>query len=271
MKVNDEILSAYLDQELEAELHAKVCKEIEKSPTLQSRLQQLKRADVEATTFFRQLKQVPLSSSAQKIVDALEQNQQQNLNTGDVGSSKVVNLGQHSNKQPKIGTTPRIPTWFISMAASIVLVVGGFVWWNNFRDSGVDIQVMQQANGIIDSNNIFYDLLEKTPSGETLGKLGNKDIQGVVVLTFASTEGYPCREFTLQNAVAATRNVACRRNRDEWQVQISVAMPLTNVNNYTPASDEGIAAIDSVIDALIDGRPLNRSQEQTWLDQRWRP
>ena len=264
MKVNDELLSAYLDNELDIDLRLKVERELIVSPTLQTRLDQLQQADKSAKHYFKQLDAVPLSPTLQKLLTDIDPKGRQ-INHTNTSTRKILFLSKvKSTFKPVLNST-----WALSLAASALLVIGSVLWWDKLETPTMDVNSLADANGLIPTTHPLYDLLEHTSSGKTLVLNSAASLQGVVVLTFATQASHPCREFTLQNAISATRNVACRNDNKQWQMQISIATTSNNPNSFVPASDDALKAIDDVINALSDGRVLNASEEKNWLDNAW--
>ena len=134
--------------------------------------------------------------------------------------------------------------WGLALAASLVLVLGGF--WAG-RSTG------PQTGGQIDLAQVTADLLtgeERTlPDGSTARILGS----------YATAQGL-CRLI----AQEAQRHVLCRdAQAGDWAVALSVTTG--DAGQFLPASDTGTGLIDRLLDDLGAGPALDIADERAAL------
>lgn len=84
-------------------------------------------------------------------------------------------------------------------------------------------------------------------------------------LSFKAKDGGYCRTF----AAGATAGLACRE-RGAWTVKAAAPTAASNAAAYQTASSQTPAAVLDVVDAMIDGAPLDAQAEAQARKRRWR-
>lgn len=130
------------------------------------------------------------------------------------------------------------------------------------------------------TDSLLNRALENQPSGTPLVIAGNGVTREIMpLLTFQDTAGRYCREFENQLIHAFGKNnvtvgVACR-DSDGWQVQAEMNRALIAQDNsslvYQPASGEAqqISPYDVVLDRLMQSFPVTPAEEADILDRHW--
>lgn len=115
----------------------------------------------------------------------------------------------------------------------------------------------------------FGPALDTTGSGQ-LAVLENGS-ELTPVLSFAAADGRFCREFSLSNAGAAGKGIACRDATGTWQVEAldPGATPLADNAGIALAAGAGSAALAGVYDRLGAGDPLPLEREEDLIAAGW--
>jgi hypothetical protein len=115
----------------------------------------------------------------------------------------------------------------------------------------------------------FADALSRTASGRPAA------IEAAARLTpslsFPARGGGYCREFDLETARGAQSGIACRRG-GEWRVEAllpRVARPAA-AGGFAVAAGAGDPALDSVMEGLRAGDPLDAGTEKALIARDWR-
>lgn len=123
--------------------------------------------------------------------------------------------------------------------------------------------------GVLESANPVAKILSNAPSGSAQQVPGNTDIEVVPVLSFASSTGDFCREYTLNSKASSHRAVACKQN-NAWRVVLStMTQDLQNPDHYQTASAITPSEFERKIDEIIHGDPLSFQQELLLIEQEW--
>lgn len=241
IKITDEQLTGFLDGELPPEDMARIKKAVENDIELQIRQEEFLRADV----------------LWQDAVSATQ--------TGDVPQA-VLDMLKEDDVTP-VNDNDNLRRWRLPVAASLAFAIGLTVpSFLNSEGTGFDGTVLA---GQIQQGNPVYAMLEGTPSAQSVKLGGNEAVTAKPVLTFATSDGSYCREFIISTMSSATRNVACRSDKS-WDVLMTSRTRPISESEYQTVSAETDQAIDSLIDNIIDGIPLEKHAEKSLLDTSWK-
>ncbi|MDX5442111.1 MAG: hypothetical protein LPK15_16890 [Alteromonadaceae bacterium] len=235
MNITDEVLSAFLDNELsEPEMNA-VRDQIALDPALADRLAELASVDAELQRHYGAIDQQPMPDGVTRLLaQAAPENRPDNV----VVFPWWRRLKEHSGK---------------AVAAA---VVAGFAMTQWLGSPAVDDPAWPS----------IAQALEQQPSGQAY-EVGS-DTTVMPRLTFRSQAGDWCRQFRVDQPAASSENVACRDASGTWQaVARAEVEPYQPGQTYQTAS--GGQAMDDTLDQLMAGPALSPQDEQQLLQDGW--
>ena len=253
MKITDEILSAFIDGELDDTDTDDVKEALLRDKALVRRLEQLKSADRLIASTYGAIDKTPMPTAVLDMLAPAE------LADGD---DNIVRLPFH-----------RIPAavkaWAAPIAATLMFVVGlglGAQFSAPDRDQNRGSIL---AAGEIDKAGALHLVLETVASAETYVVDAASGAAITPLLTFRTADGAYCREFTAVQGETTNRGVACRKE-NAWEIQFAARVPAaqTNPDAYSTASAGVSAQFDEIVDNMIAGEPLGPDEERTLL-KRW--
>jgi hypothetical protein len=123
--------------------------------------------------------------------------------------------------------------------------------------------------GIVLERSPLHDVLESLPSGETrdLGSAWSATPR----MTFRSREGLACRRVDLAGAGGSVDAVVCRKDRT-WRAELigyTATQKTAGDGLYHPATGGTPSRVDDAINAMVQGSPLGREDEQDWIRRGW--
>lgn len=248
---DDELLSAYLDDELPQDDADALTERLAREPALMQRLQALRAADDEARAMFSRIDEEPLP---QAILDML-----QDSDTTTHEKDNVVPFPQRIARQ--LLQAP------VAIAASVALAAG-FLADRMLLEGPADAQGIEAlvAQQIAPDSEV-YELLENGVSTATLVLQDGSEAR--LLLTFQDQDGDWCRQLSVAQDARQLQALACRRN-GQWQSE-ALAFGETASGNYQQASAQTPAAINAAIDRVIGGnQPLDVSAEAALVERGWK-
>lgn len=248
----DELLSAYLDNELPTEDADTLTARIAKEPLLAQRLAQLRHANDDARQQLRAVDDMPLP---QAVVDLLRRDSRSSTDAAAAGN--VVQLPPRG-----IRRFIQVPA---ALAAGIALLAGFFIANQVQQTSDTAAGSLFARNIATDSS--LHDLLE-TGSGADSASLA-ADTSAQLRITFEDVSGDYCRQFDIAGPETNAQALACRRG-GQWRMQaVSLAAPAAA--DYQSASADPSKALEATIDALIGpNEPLEESAEKLLISNGWK-
>ena len=229
--LNDELLGAYLDDELGEETRAQVEAELSADGGARVRLERLRAADAAVRAAF------PLQPVA--AVRALEP-----------APHEIPVLMKVGYRRRAIAMT--------ALAAGVCgLVLGPLL-----RDAWFDGPVAPVTTGLADVR--LAAVLEREPSGSVI-KAGDRELR--VTFSFRAADGRACRQYASYDAASGGEGVACHGDAG-WQIVAWDATAGAPSSTYRMA-DAG-AAMDAAIERLGGGAALDAQAEQALRDAHWR-
>lgn len=243
MKINDDMLSAFLDAELAAEDMERVRLALETDDNLVMRMAELSQVDQWVVEHAKQIDHTPVPL---KIVSLAQQIDAKHGNTATPPDTNVIQISRWQKVTEKMS----VP---YSMAAGVVLVV----------TVGL-LSVSQPSNQTGLSTGVAA-VLDNSLSGDTHYLAEGEAV--TAQLSFTNLEGQFCRQYKMVNNQMSTAQIACKQS-DGWQIAVqSTDTGAQNTNDYQTASSN--KQFDQMIDKMINGAPLDRVQEQQAIQLDW--
>ena len=239
LELNDELLCAYMDGELDAEMRARVEKALIDDAGARVRLERMRVADE------RLKAEIPLPA----------------LQPNDPLSARILD----GTPVPRTSRAPlRLGAVITALAAGAAGLVVGFVLARSQQAPEIPVAAVAPAPSLsgASSNALLLAALDGGESGKAIDQ-GGRSAQ--IILTFESDDGRYCRAFRSHEANAAAEGVACR-NDGQWEV---VAW------DGTVDPDEGFRAagaselLDDVMDRLGGSAALEAADERALIEQHW--
>lgn len=107
-------------------------------------------------------------------------------------------------------------------------------------------------------------ILDRTPSGSAAPVIGG-EVQ--MALTMQTAAGLICREFRATSGAKATDAVACREN-GRWRMVVQAAAPQEDAGYRTAGA--GASPLEAAVNALGGAAVLDEHEEAALLRSRWR-
>jgi len=237
MTYTNEKLSAFLDGELpDSEMQA-IEKAIHSDSALAERLEDLANIDRQLRQTFEPVLNEPIPGAVLSLLDETEEQTPSNL---------ISFAAQKKFRK----------TWQLPAAIAASLMVGFFVSevYNQAGSGNGEFT----ATGPVPETSQLFAALSSLVSGQKLG-----DIEPV--LSFISTAGEYCREFT----ATFSRGLACRNGRG-WHVVSQIYTAKANSEDgYSTASAQSFEAFDALVDNLITGETLSQLHEERLIKSKW--
>jgi hypothetical protein len=251
LDITDELLVAYVDDELDEAQRAMVRSVLDSNPQLCRREAEMRLSrDLLREAF-------PLQSDA-PIPPSM-----------DAAASRLAAACARPS------SAPAPPFRFqnrrkYAVAAAVVFSVtaaAGYLVWR----IGI-APVQQPVKGLmqIAPDTALRRVLESAPSAEVTN-VPAEDAAVRAVLTFRAKDGRYCREFEILAGSGGSTGIACR-DHGEWhaEVMLSAAAAPPDSNYYTPAGGSDEPAVAEVAERLMQGDPLSAEEEARLLSSGWR-
>ncbi len=230
MNISDEILSAFLDAELDPEAMDAVRDALVEDEAIADRLAELAEVDARVVEAYSTIDERPVPAAITALLQGKREEQ------------KVVSLSAWKRLRQGVAK----PQGLLAAAASLVVMSGALL---------VGLQGSSEQSALVAA-------LESSPSGVEQ-PLGDEQ-RFLGRLTFRNSDQDYCRQYALINADEQREYIACRQ-AGEWQTVAE--SDASAVTEYQPAS--GGSALDAVLDGMIDGDLIGPEQEQRLLNSDW--
>jgi hypothetical protein len=239
--IGDELLSAWLDGELDLQQRERVATALEADPALAARLEALQLANELTLRHAAAIDALPLPARLDSLLQAASSPQ-------PVAGAKVVPLSWSRRLQQ--GLQP------LALAAGLLLAVG------------LSYSVLQRSEQAPAPAELALHaiLLEQIASGEQV-LLG--DLSLSPRFSFRSSEGQWCRLYRVDAPTLSSDEVACRSDAG-WELKAALPATAQDGDSYLAASSDE-AALDAVLDQLMRGSPLPLANEAELIRQGWEP
>ncbi len=243
----DELLSAYIDGELDRDTANAVTARLAAEPELMQRLEKLRGADEAIRRLLGSVDKLPMPDSVTQMIEAAD------------ATDNVVEL--RPRRRPTFLQMP------VAIAASLALVAGFLA--NDFlrgtAPTGPGIEAL--STGTIAADTSLHALLDEAPSGAPQAVA--EGTSATLILSFQDRAGDFCRQLRIDSAAASTHAVACRRN-DAWQLE-AMAFASPGSGQYQQAGSDTPAVVDSAVTALLgNGQILSDEEENAFISEGWK-
>lgn len=232
MRISDETLSAFLDNELTASEMEKVKDAMLEMPELAERLAELTMADEQVKAHASEIDKHPLPKRTLALLNDSEDT-------------------SNSNWWRRTGTRmSKVAAEQMAVAASIFVLLGGVAgYWLATPDTTEDSwQLVQQQ-------------LSSAPSGSSFELADGQVFTSQ--FSFSDANGDLCRVYQLQGS-QRSENIACWQADTGWQNQLTVYASSTTEGEYSLAS--GSALMQQQVTAMQAGSVYSLEQEQAALE-----
>jgi hypothetical protein len=229
---DDELLSRFIDDELDREESRALRERLIADPGLRARLDRMRKVNDRVKAAF----DFPGADSVPPAIEARVR--------GNPAAAR--------HRRP----------WAMAVAASLV-AAAGLLLAPQWREQA------QQPDGVPAADARLAGVLESAASrGEGWDEL--EDGRRIrPVLSFSNRGGEWCREYLLAQGRESFRGVACRQD-GEWRTEILAAaeVPATG-GDYHPAGAAESSAVASYVDTHAGGIPLSLEQEAELIARKW--
>lgn len=235
MNITDEMLSAFLDNELgEPELNA-VRDQLALDPALADRLAELASVDTRLQRHYGAIDEQPMPYSVTRLLD---QPAPKARADNVVAFPLWRRLKEHSAK---------------AIAAA---VVAGFAMTQWLGSPAVDDPAWSS----------IAQALEQRPSGRAHAVTSGATL--TPRLTFQNQAGDWCRQFRIDQPAKSSEHIACRDGSGSWQAVARIDVePSPAMDTYQTAN--GGRALDNRLDRMMVGQPVDPGEERALIDDRW--
>jgi len=248
MQFSDEILMAYADGEVDADLRRQIEAAMALDPSIAERVAKHRSLRGDLGAAFNGVLDEPIPDH---LLDAA------NASAVETKSATVTNLNAARAAKQR-GTHPKRrwswPEWS-AIAAS--LVIGILAGRSALQPAQSDL-FATAADGIVTRGELSVALTDQIgdPSDKSKIRIG---------LTFQDKRGQYCRTF----AIASAAGFACR-DADAWKVRaLSAGATSQQVSEYRRAGSELPPAILTAVEDNMAGEALDRDQEQRARARHW--
>lgn len=279
--LNEGVLIAYADGELDEKTAAEVEAALERDPVAREIVKQFQEAGALAAEAFEAPMEEEVPERLRKLFEESEtaENTADPAATPEPGNGNVADLSQlraaRERKSHTIATGAgeggSIRRFALPLAASVALLVGigGGIGLSNFTAPSAPAVV---AAGTIPGGSALYAALESTPSLEAVEEVSQDGLTRNRIepqLTFVGSDGRYCREYRVMTQTAAAtqdlNGIACRATDGTWTQQIAVTQEISSGTDYRPAGKTGTA----IEDFMSDFAPLDDAAERQLLQSDW--
>jgi hypothetical protein len=251
LEITDELLVAYVDDELDAAQRDMVSAVLATNPALSRRAEEMRLShDLLREAFpLRPDASVPapIEAASNRLAEACAR--------------------RSSRRRPRSLFQGR--GWRYAFVAGLVLCVAAsasYLGWRSQRESTArPVTALMR----IAPDTPLHGVLESTPSAEVVN-VPAEEAAMRAVLTFRAKDGRFCREFEVFARSGGSTGIACR-DGGTWRAEVlqSAAAGPPNSNYYSPAAAPDEAAVGEVVERLMDGDPLSAQQEARVLASGW--
>jgi hypothetical protein len=251
LDITDELLVAYVDDELDDAQREMVRSVLDTSPALCRRAEEMRLSrDLLREAF-------PLQPNA-TLPSSLE-----------AAASRLAEAcaGPSTHRAPPVRVQNARK---YAVAAAVVLSMTAAAGWLAWRVGGGPTREPVTELMQIGPGTALNGVLETAPSAQVI----NVPAEGAAVravLTFRAKDGRYCREFEILAGSGGSTGIACRDD-GAWRAEVllSAAAAPTDSNYYAPAGGSDEPAVAEVAEHLMQGDPLSAQEEAHLLASGWR-
>lgn len=250
MDIDDAILMAYADGELDAAQTARVEQAIQQNAHLAARVAQHRALRTQLRNSFAASLSEPIP---ERLLNILQP--RATAATAD----KVVDLAQARQRKAAVPARSWSSREWGAMAASLIagIIVG--VYALNFNATNL---VSTQGGDLIAQGKLATAL-----TTQLAGATENQQAIQIGV-SFRNHAGEYCRSFAVQETKALA-GLACR-SQDNWRVQMLTEIAAGNAGEFRQAGSATPAAVLALIEQQIEGDPLDTEAEAAVQRKGWK-
>ncbi|AZQ68691.1 anti-sigma factor [Silicimonas algicola] len=241
--IDDEMLMAYADGELDEHDAARVEAVLSDDPSIVTRL-----------AVFSRTREALVSAAAVRRADPLPG---QVLSRAQVAIETAADLESDAKVVPLARPDRRLRFLPMSLAASLAVVgfLGGYVLSPYAR-----VEPQDPRFAILGTTGLSEEL-DRLPAG---GRAAIEGGEVAIIASFRDATGALCREFEVDSPDATTVvSVACR-SQAGWDPKLAVVAPADDGTQYAPASS--LETLDAYLAAIGASAPLPIEEEAAALD-----
>ncbi|WP_129641716.1 anti-sigma factor family protein [Peristeroidobacter agariperforans] len=246
MQFSDEILMAYADDEVDADLRRQIEAAMALDPSIAERVAKHRSLRADVGVAFDGVLDEPIPD---RLLEAAASSPAQPATVTDLKAARVAK---------ERAAHPRRWSWveWTSIAAS--LIIGILAGRTALQPSRSDL-FATRADGIVARGELSAALTDQIGGEDTGAKVR-------IGLTFRATSGDYCRTFV----TSSTAGFACREP-DEWKVRaLSEGAADAKDGDYRMAGTELPPAILEAVEQSMAGEALDREQEQAARARDWK-
>lgn len=267
MLIDDTVLLAYLDGQLDDTQYAPVEDALADSATLRERLQALVDSGERVQRAFdAKLQEAVPTHLVEAIMHAP-------LNLVPPGRAAVPAPARRPWQRAAraLGnwwTAPAQGGWGRAAFASVAVLAMG-VWLGQSLQDGAGPSATTLAQGQAVPDAALASVLELAPSGR---RLSTPQGHLEVLATFERQDGALCREFERLQDMRVDAGIACRSGSASgvpWQVAMVASETRLAGDRYQTASDALHQAVNRYVDAQLPGAPLDAAAERALIARAW--
>jgi len=247
MQFSDEVLMAYADNEVDADLRRQIEAAMALDPSIAERVAQHRRLRAEVSVAFDDVLEEPIPD---RLLDAAAASPTRPATVTDLNAARTAR---------QRATHPRRWTWveWTSIAASLVI---GILAGRTALQPAHSSLFATTAEGIVAHGELAAALTDQ------LGE-ADKDANVRIGLAFRATSGEYCRTFV----ATSTAGFACREP-NAWKVRaLSEAVGGAKGGEYRMAGTDLPPAILAAVEQSMTGEALDREQERAARSRDWKP
>ncbi|MDP3519290.1 MAG: hypothetical protein Q8S02_01575 [Hydrogenophaga sp.] len=271
MLIDDTVLLAYLDGQLDDAQYAPVEDALAESATLRERLQALVDSGERVQRAFdAKLQEAVPTHLVEAIMHAP-------LNL--VPPERVATSAPLSRPRQRVArawgslldhwwAAPAQGGWGRAAFASVAVLAMG-VWLGQSLQDGAGPSTTTLAQGQAVPDAALASVLELAPSGR---RLATPQGHLEVLATFERQDGALCREFERLQDMRVDAGIACRSGSASgvpWQVAMVASETRLAGDRYQTASDALHQAVNRYVDAQLPGAPLDAAAERALIARAW--
>lgn len=238
MTISDEKLCAFIDNELSHDEMNAIRDRIAEDESLTDRIAELNMLDHSVRSTIHAIDEKPLPEATKRLLQqAATQAQADNVVSFPLWRNVKQTVREHA-----------------AIAAVFVLALGLTV--------GTYFTTDRQADELVWSE--VAHMLDTAPSGQAASMNSNWEM--FPKASFKDKSDHYCRIFALSSDAAAHMNIACQQD-GSWQLHSRMPLTLAAPSQYQTASVD--PALDKLVDSMIQGSFLNKSQEARAIQAHW--
>lgn len=274
-EVSDEMLMAYADGALSALARSKIEAFLQTNPDARRRVEMFRETGAPLSELYGQPMREPVPAYLKDFVlnypiDA------QTSKAAPQSKSRAAWVNRfRGTSLASFGRVLDMPNparyWQLAAASAAFLALGIGIGAFLHSDSGASNLVAFQ-DGRIYANGPLRDVLENELSGRE-ARIGGTRGDAVTMrasLTFRSKQSTYCREYEIETPDnGGFVGVGCR-DRNGWALEAQLPAKKTSAGGFKTASGPANAALDAIVDDMIDGDALGTNQEAAEIGNGWK-